>query len=154
MDSTPTKREPRPPPVYIYDVSNYKAMIDGFFKVVEEETYHTKALPNNTIKVTPHTPDTYRKLIHHAGETRIVHHTYQIKQDRAYQTITYAHTTITYAQATTARPQIQPTNSHNTDVTDQLTTFLNEFKHMFNQLINQRSMILTILTTVINEIAH
>ena len=33
-------------------------MTDDLSKVVEEETYHIKALPNNTIKVTPHTPDT------------------------------------------------------------------------------------------------
>jgi len=46
-----------------------------------------RALPNNIIKVTPHTTDTYRKLIHHARETRIVHHTYQIKQDRAYRIV-------------------------------------------------------------------
>jgi len=55
MDSTPTKRELRPPPIYIYDVNNYKAMVDDLSKVVEEETYHTTALPNNTIKVAPHT---------------------------------------------------------------------------------------------------
>jgi hypothetical protein len=67
---------------------------------------------------------------------------------------TCAHPTISYTQATTGRPQIQPTNSHNTDVTDQLTAFLNEFKHMFNRLINQSSMILNMLTTVINKIAH
>ena len=53
----------------------------------EQETYHTTALPNNTIKVTPHTPDTYRKLIHRVREACIVHHTYQIKQDRAYRIV-------------------------------------------------------------------
>jgi hypothetical protein len=83
MDSAPTKQEPKPPPIYIYDMNNYKAMVDDLSKVVEEETYHTKALPNNKIKVIPHTPDTYRKIIHHVREARIVHHTYQIKQDRA-----------------------------------------------------------------------
>ena len=55
MDSTPTKREPWPPPIYIYDVNNYKAMVDDLSKAVEEETYHTIALSNNTIKVIPNT---------------------------------------------------------------------------------------------------
>jgi len=55
MDSTPTKRKRRPPPTYIYDVNNYKGMVDDLPKVLEEETYHTTALSNNTIKVTPHT---------------------------------------------------------------------------------------------------
>ena len=65
MDSAPTKQKPKPPPIYIYDVNNYNAMVDDLSKVVEEETYHTKALPSNTIKVIPHTPDTYRKLFLH-----------------------------------------------------------------------------------------
>jgi hypothetical protein len=34
-----------------------------------------------------------------------------------------------------------------------LTNFLGEFKNMFTQLLNQNSMILTMLTTVINKIA-
>jgi PAX-interacting protein 1 len=87
MDSAPTKQEPKPPPIYIYDVNNYKAMVDDLTKVVEEETYHTKALPNNTIKVIPHISDTYRKLIHHVREAGVVHYTYQIKQDRAYRIV-------------------------------------------------------------------
>jgi len=74
MDSAPTKQEARLPPIYLYDVNNYKAMVDDLSKVVEEETYHSKDLPNNTIKVIPHTPDTYRKIIHHIREARIVHH--------------------------------------------------------------------------------
>jgi len=56
MDSAPTKQEPKPPPIYIFDGNNYKVMVDDLSKVVEEETYHTKALPNNTIRVIPHTP--------------------------------------------------------------------------------------------------
>ena len=74
MDSAPTKQEARLPPIYLYDVNNYKAMVDDLSKVVEEETYHSKDLPNNTIKVIPHIPDTYRKIIHHIREARIVHH--------------------------------------------------------------------------------
>jgi len=87
MDSAHRKQEPKPPPIYVYDVNNYKAMVDYLSKVVEEETYQSKDLPNNTIKVIPHTPDTYRKLIHSVRESRIVHHTYQIKQDRAYRIV-------------------------------------------------------------------
>ena len=34
---------------------------------------------------------------------------------------------------------------------DQLASFLNEFKAMFSQLLNQNSMILNLLTTVINK---
>lgn len=80
-------KDPRPPPIYIYGVKDFKAMIEHLALVAAEETYFTKALPNNTIKINPQTPDTYRKLIHHIREEKIVHHTYQIKQERAYRIV-------------------------------------------------------------------
>ena len=80
-------KNPRPPPIYIYGVKDYKAMVANLASVAEEETYFTKALPNNTIKINPQSPDTYRKLIHHIREEKIVHHTYQIKQERAYRIV-------------------------------------------------------------------
>jgi hypothetical protein len=43
-------------------------------------------------------------------------------------------------------------NNNQTDnIGIQLNTFLNEFKTMFSQLINQNSMILSMLTTIINN---
>jgi len=51
----------------------------------------------------------------------------RITHNIPHQPTTYAYPTISYAQANTGRPQIQPTNSHNTVVTDQLTTLFNEF---------------------------
>ena len=49
----------------------------------------------------------------------------------------------------------QVLNGNNNNQTDnigiQLNTFLNEFKTMFSQLINQNSMILSMLTTIINN---
>ena len=43
----------------------------------------------------------------------------------------------------------QPTNT-----TDQLSIFLNEFKTMFSQLIQQSSMILNMLSTVIHKLVN
>jgi len=78
----------------------------------------------------------------------------RITHNIPHQPTNYAHLTISYAQITTGRPQIQTIKNHNTDATDQLTIFLNEFKHMVNQLINQNSIILSMLTTVINKLRH
>jgi hypothetical protein len=61
-------------------------MVDNLAKAVDEETYFTKTLSNNTVRISPLSPETYRKLIRHIQDEKIVHHTYQIKQDRASDT--------------------------------------------------------------------
>ena len=53
----------KPPPIYIYGVTNYREMIKYISEVVEEEQYYCKALPKETIKINTNTADTYRKLI-------------------------------------------------------------------------------------------
>jgi hypothetical protein len=62
------KREPKPPPIYIYSVNNLKAMPDNFAMVTENETYIVKALHNDTNQIMPNTPETYRKLIQHVRD--------------------------------------------------------------------------------------
>lgn len=79
--------DPKPPPIYVYGITDYKGMIDNLALVVDDETYHTISLPNLTVKIIPHTSDTYRKLIHHIRSEDIIHHTYQLKQDRAYRVV-------------------------------------------------------------------
>lgn len=79
--------DPKPPPIFIYGVTDYKAMVENLAEVTADETYFTKALANNTIKINPQTADTYRKLIRHLREANIVHHTYQLKQERPYRVV-------------------------------------------------------------------
>lgn len=55
----------------------------------------------------------------------------------------------TYADALLGGKAQQPNNFG-----DQLNHFLTEFKAMFTQLISQNSMILNMLSTVINKLAH
>ena len=81
------KREPKPPPIYIYGVNDFKGMLNNLAMVTENETYTAKALPNNTIKIMPNVPETYRKLIQHVRKENIIHHTYQLKQERAYRIV-------------------------------------------------------------------
>jgi hypothetical protein len=76
---------PKPPPIFIYGVLNYKKIIDILSNITEEETYQCKILRNDTVKINTQNPDTYRKLIRHLNSENIIHHTYQMKQDRAYR---------------------------------------------------------------------
>lgn len=46
------------------------------------------------------------------------------------------------------------TNNQTSDLGAQMNAFLNEFKTMFSQLINQNSMILSMLSTVINKFSN
>jgi hypothetical protein len=52
----------------------YKAIVENLSKAIDKETDFTKTLSNNTVRISTLLSETYRKLIHH---------TYQIKQDRA-----------------------------------------------------------------------
>jgi hypothetical protein len=67
--------DPRPPPIYIYGVTNYKAMLNNLQGVIEAERFHTKTLSNNTVKVTTHSIEGYRQLIRHLNDENFVHHT-------------------------------------------------------------------------------
>lgn len=77
----------KPPPIFIYGVKNYKAMIDTLTKVAAKEMYYTKALADETVKINSHTPDTYRKIVTFLKNENIIHHTYQMKEDRAYRVV-------------------------------------------------------------------
>jgi hypothetical protein len=43
VDMNTTKRIPRPPPIFIYDVINYPQMINHLAEVTEEENYSTRS---------------------------------------------------------------------------------------------------------------
>jgi len=62
-------------------------MLDDLADVAEPDTYRTTALANDTIKINANTVDTYRSLVKHMKEENIVHHTYQIKAERAYRIV-------------------------------------------------------------------
>lgn len=83
--------------------------------------------------------------------------------------------TNTQNQVTTSTPQVQTLpqprnisktnktyaqalNTQDTDgiqqLSEKLTDFLEDFKNLFTQLLNQNSMILSMLTTVINKLSN
>lgn len=61
--------------------------------------------------------------------------------------------TASYAQATAGLSEPQTSNA-NLGLEQKFTQFLDEFKTLFNQLLNQNSMILNMLTTVISRISN
>jgi hypothetical protein len=79
-----TPNIPKPPPIFVYGVKNFKAMLDDLADVAEPTTYRTTALANDTVKISAITVDTYRSLVKHIKEENIIHHAYQIKAERAY----------------------------------------------------------------------
>jgi hypothetical protein len=78
---------PKPPPIFIYGVTNYQQMKNKIREIVEDEQYNTKTLAENTIKINPNTSETYRKMIKFMREQKIIHHTYQPKEERAFQIV-------------------------------------------------------------------
>lgn len=78
---------PKPPPIFIYGVTDYKQMIKKLTEVVEEEQYSTKSMADNNIKINCNTPETYRTLVNFLKENNIIHHTYQLKEERAYRVV-------------------------------------------------------------------
>jgi arsenate reductase-like glutaredoxin family protein len=83
----PANKIPKPPPIFIYGVVNYNEMENKLAEIIEQEQYSTKSMADNTIKVNCTTAETYRKLVAFLKGNNIVHHTYQLKQERAYRVV-------------------------------------------------------------------
>ena len=62
-------------------------MVKYLAGTLEEEQYYCKALRNETVKINVNTSDTYRRLVKRLQEDNIVHHTYQIRDERAYRVV-------------------------------------------------------------------
>jgi hypothetical protein len=68
------------PPIYVYGVANYRDMVKYLTETLEEEQYYCKALPNETVKIV-NTSESYQRLIKRLQDEKIVHHTYQIREE-------------------------------------------------------------------------
>ncbi|PNF38951.1 hypothetical protein B7P43_G07034 [Cryptotermes secundus] len=67
-------------------------MIKRIQKIAEQEQCFTKSLANNIVKINCETPETYKEMIREFNEQGIYHHTYQLKEERAYRiVIRYLH---------------------------------------------------------------
>jgi len=86
-ESATQPRSHKPPPIYVYDVTNYRAMTQYLTEFLEEEQYYCKALPNETVKINVTTSDSFWSLIKRLQDDKIVHPTYQIREERAYRVV-------------------------------------------------------------------
>jgi hypothetical protein len=62
-------------------------MVNKLTEIIEQEQYSTISMADNTIKISCNTPETYRKLVAFLKGNNIVHHTYQLKEERAYRVV-------------------------------------------------------------------
>jgi hypothetical protein len=62
-------------------------MVNSLAAVTATETCHSKTLSDNTVIIYPDTPETYRRLVSHLREKKIIFHTYQLRQERAYRIV-------------------------------------------------------------------
>ena len=62
-------------------------MVKYLTETLQEEQYYCKALPNETVKINVNTSDSYRRLIKRLHDDKIVHHTYQIREEKAYRVV-------------------------------------------------------------------
>ena len=63
--------------------------------IVPDEQYFAKCRAGNTVKINCHNSKVYRKLIKHMRDFNVLHHTYQLKEERAYRImLKYVHHTV------------------------------------------------------------
>lgn len=116
-DSTNNKIS-KPPPIYIYGVTNYPEMVAQLRNCLEDEQYTTTSLANNTIKINCNIAENYRKLIRYLKEQNIIYHSYQLKEDRAYRVVIK--------------------HLHNSIPTAEIASELNTLGHKVRNIINVR----------------
>ena len=80
-------KESKPPPIFVYGVTNYSEMISSFRNIVSGEQYTAKCRADNTVNINCHNSTKYRALIKHMRDLKIIHHTYQPKEERAYRVV-------------------------------------------------------------------
>lgn len=81
----PAESAPKPPPIFIDDVTNIKKMIKCVSSVIANTEFQYKGLHNGQVKLSVKTVDSYRKITKHFDTNSISYHTYQLKAERAYR---------------------------------------------------------------------
>lgn len=78
---------PKPPPIFIPNVTNVIKMINNISKVIPGNDFNYKSLRNGQVKLMVKTIDSFRKLVKSLETSNISHHTYQVKQERSYRVV-------------------------------------------------------------------
>ncbi len=81
------KKPPKPPPIFIQGVTNFKAMVDTLIKFTEESSFTAKALVNDVVKINVDSPENFRKTVNGLKAGKIAFYTYQLKSERSYKVV-------------------------------------------------------------------
>ena len=88
LDNTnKSKRESKPPPIFIPDISDVQRMIKHILSVITIDEFTYKCLIDNKVKISTVSIDAYRKLIQELTRSKVNFHTFQIKSERAYRVV-------------------------------------------------------------------
>lgn len=78
---------PKPPPIFIPDITNVNKMMSAIETAITKEEYSYKCLDKNKIKLNPCSEDAYRKIVHKLTELKVSFHTFQLKHERAFRVV-------------------------------------------------------------------
>lgn len=88
-DDAPTYPEviPKPPPIFIPNVTNINYMIQKLKVVIPSNEFSYKSVRNDEIRLMTKSIDSYRKVVKCFDHEKIVYHSYQLKQERSYRVV-------------------------------------------------------------------
>jgi hypothetical protein len=75
---------PKPPPIYINDVTNISPQL---LEQIALQQYEVKVLAHKRVKVQLKTSESYRIIIKALAEKRMQFHTYKLKEERCYRIV-------------------------------------------------------------------
>lgn len=87
-DDIPTAAAvPKPPPLYIPNVANIILMVNSIKDIIPSTDFNYKSVRQGEIRLMTKSIDSYRKIVKYFDSNKVVYHTYQIKQERAYRVV-------------------------------------------------------------------
>lgn len=78
---------PKPPPIFVPEVSDINRMASFIDSIISKSEYTYKCLNLNKVRISPLSPDAYRKLVRSLKDNEINFYTYQFKQDKSYRAV-------------------------------------------------------------------
>uniref|UniRef100_A0A1B0GHS3 Putative nucleic-acid-binding protein from transposon x-element n=1 Tax=Lutzomyia longipalpis TaxID=7200 RepID=A0A1B0GHS3_LUTLO len=87
QEVTKETKEPKPSPIFLYNLEDIAPLRDYLSKVAGEEKFSLKCLINGAIKVQVLTAEAYNAVIKYSSEKRLELHTYQFKSERAFRVV-------------------------------------------------------------------
>lgn len=78
---------PKPPPIYIPNVQNINLMVKKISTVISNTEFNYKSVREGEVRLMVKSVDSYRKVVKYLETVKILFHTYQLKQERAYRVV-------------------------------------------------------------------